>query len=126
MPEPAEAPDQKIPLQEWAPSEVAELDLYEKREKIYTRKIEGFYQRLRQYTGWPLLLGYFCLPWLTWSDRQAVLFDLPARKFYIFGLILVGGVSFFLLIDFTPPLNKNILHLQTIYLNLIFQFQIIH
>jgi len=88
VPEPAEAPDQKIPLQEWAPSEVAELDLYEKREKIYTRKIEGFYQRLRQYTGWPLLLGYFCLPWLTWSDRQAVLFDLPARKFYIFGLTI--------------------------------------
>lgn len=78
----------KIPLQEWAPAEVEELDLYEKREKIYTRKIEGFFQKIRQYTGWPLLLGYFLLPWLQWDERQAILFDLPARKFYIFGLTI--------------------------------------
>ncbi|MFK7732751.1 MAG: cytochrome c oxidase accessory protein CcoG [Pseudomonadales bacterium] len=78
----------KIPLQEWAPAEVEELDLYEKREKIYTRKIEGFFQKIRQYSGWPLLLGYFLLPWLQWEGRQAVLFDLPARKFYIFGLTI--------------------------------------
>ncbi len=78
----------KIPLQEWAPAEVEELDLYEKREKIYTRKIEGFFQKIRQYSGWPLLLGYFLLPWLQWDGRQAVLFDLPARKFYIFGLTI--------------------------------------
>jgi cytochrome c oxidase accessory protein FixG len=75
-----------IDAQEAAPAEVAELDLYQHREKIYTRKIEGFYQRLRMYTGWPLLLGYFIVPWLRWDERQAVLFDLPARKFYIFGL----------------------------------------
>jgi cytochrome c oxidase accessory protein FixG len=75
-----------IDAQEAAPAEVAELDLYQHREKIYTRKIEGFYQRLRVYTGWPLLLGYFLLPWLIWDGRQAVLFDLPARQFHIFGL----------------------------------------
>jgi len=67
------------------PVGVAELDLYQKREKIYTRKIEGFYQRIRVYTGWPLLLGYFLLPWINWDDRQWVLFDLPARKFYVLG-----------------------------------------
>ena len=32
-------------------------------------------------------LVYFGLPWLKWDDRQAVLFDLAARKFYIFGLV---------------------------------------
>jgi cytochrome c oxidase accessory protein FixG len=73
----------KIPLNEWAPAEVSELDLYQKREKIYTRKIEGFYQRIRLFTGWPLLLGYFFLPWIDWFGRQSVLFDLPARKFHI-------------------------------------------
>ena len=72
--------DQLIDLQDVAPAEVAEIDLYQRREKIYTRKIEGFFQRLRLYTGWPLLLGYFFLPWFNWGDRQAVLFDLPARK----------------------------------------------
>jgi cytochrome c oxidase accessory protein FixG len=75
-----------IDAQEAAPAEVGELDLYQHREKIYTRKIEGFYQRIRLYTGWPLLLGYFLLPWLRWDGRQAVLFDLPERKFHIFGL----------------------------------------
>ena len=45
-----------------APAEVAEIDLYQRREKIYTRKMEGFFQRLRLFTGWPLLLGYsYCV-----------------------------------------------------------------
>ncbi len=72
-----------IEVEELAPAEVAELDLYQKREKIYTRKIEGYFQRLRLFTGWPLLLGYFILPWMAWGGRQAVLFDLPERKFHI-------------------------------------------
>ena len=65
---------------------MAEIDLYQRREKIYTRKMEGFYQRLRLLTGWPLLLGYLLLPWFSWDGRQAILFDLPARKFHILGL----------------------------------------
>lgn len=77
-----------IDVQELAPAEVAEVDLYQRREKIYTRKIEGFFQRLRLFTGWPLLLGYFILPWLNWGGRQAVWFDLPERKFHILGLTL--------------------------------------
>ncbi|MFT7129060.1 MAG: cytochrome c oxidase accessory protein FixG [Gammaproteobacteria bacterium] len=83
-------PQSEIPIrtiaEDFHPVGVAELDLYQKREKIYTRKIEGFYQRIRLYTGWPLLLGYFLLPWLNWSGSQAVLFDLPKRQFNIFSL----------------------------------------
>lgn len=75
-----------IAIDSAAPAEVSEVDLYQRREKIYTRKIEGFFQRLRLYTGWPLLIGYFGIPWLMWGDRPAVLFDLPARKFHILGL----------------------------------------
>jgi len=60
-------------------------DLYQRREKIFTRFVGGFYQRLRFFTGWPLLTGYFLLPWVNWDGRQAVLFDLPARQFFIFG-----------------------------------------
>ncbi len=67
-------------------AETETFNLYKKREKIYTRKIEGFFQRLRLFTGWPLLLGYFLLPWINWEGRQAVLFDLPSRQFHIFGL----------------------------------------
>jgi polyferredoxin len=31
---------------------------------------------------------FYGLPWLEWGQRQAVLFDLGARRFYIFGLVL--------------------------------------
>jgi cytochrome c oxidase accessory protein FixG len=31
---------------------------------------------------------FYGLPWLEWNARQAVLFDLGARRFYIFGLVL--------------------------------------
>ena len=64
----------------------ADRDLYQRREKIFTRFVGGFYQRLRFFTGWPLLAGYFLLPWLDWGGRQAVLFDLPARQFHILGI----------------------------------------
>ena len=52
------------------------VDLYQRREKIFTRAIEGRFQRIRLYSGWPLLIGYLVLPWLDWGGRQAVLFDL--------------------------------------------------
>ncbi len=63
-------------------------DLYARREKIFTRFVGGFYQRLRFFTGWPLLLGFFVVPWINFAQRQAVLFDLPARQFHILGLTL--------------------------------------
>jgi cytochrome c oxidase accessory protein FixG len=67
-------------------AETETFDLYKKREKIYTRNIKGFFQKLRLFTGWPLLVGYFFIPWINWGDRQAVLFDLPSRQFHIFGI----------------------------------------
>lgn len=75
--------DDIIAISAAAPAEVSEIDLYQRREKIYTRKIEGFFQRVRLFTGWPLLVGYFALPWINLGDTPAVLFDLPARKFHV-------------------------------------------
>ena len=37
---------------------------------------------------WATQLVFYGLPWLQWNDRQAVLFDLGARRFYIFGMVL--------------------------------------
>lgn len=62
----------------------APKDLYQRRERIYTRFVGGFFQRLRFFTGWPLLVGYFAVPWIRWNGEQAVLFDLPARAFRLF------------------------------------------
>jgi cytochrome c oxidase accessory protein FixG len=67
----------------------APIDLYQKREKIFTRNITGRFQRLRLYTGWPLLLGYLFVPWLSWNEHPLVLLDIPARQFHL------GGLTFF-------------------------------
>ncbi|MEN8176079.1 MAG: cytochrome c oxidase accessory protein CcoG [Pseudomonadota bacterium] len=62
-----------------------EQSLYKKREKIYPREVHGVFARLRTLAMVALLGLYYGIPWLQWDDRQLVLFDLPARKFYIFG-----------------------------------------
>lgn len=63
-----------------------EVSLYEKSDKIYPREATGIFQNLRVISVYALLGLYYGLPWLQWDDRQAVLFDLPARKFHIFFL----------------------------------------
>ena len=60
--------------------------LYASERKIYPRDVEGSFQRLRHAAVFVLLGMFYAFPWLRWDGRQAVLFDLPARKFYIFGL----------------------------------------
>jgi cytochrome c oxidase accessory protein FixG len=73
-----------------------EQELYKKREKIYPREVHGLFAGLRVLAMVALLGIYYGLPWLSWDGRQAVLFDLPARKFHIFGLTL-WPQDFFLL-----------------------------
>ena len=88
-----ESKPQQIPVVEVDPTVVdpsqiadSQLDFRQQGDRIYTRAVTGLFSRIREYMAWPLLLGFFLLPWLNWDDRQAVLFDLPARKFYIFGI----------------------------------------
>ena len=60
--------------------------LYASERKIYPRDVSGRFQSLRHAAVVVLLGMFYAFPWLRWDGRQAVLFDLPARKFYIFGL----------------------------------------
>ncbi|AXK71645.1 4Fe-4S binding protein [Lysobacter sp. TY2-98] len=60
--------------------------LYVSEKKIYPRQVDGRFDRLRRLSVFWLLGMYYVFPWLRWDGRQAVLFDLPARKFYVFGL----------------------------------------
>lgn len=64
------------------------ISMYAAREEIYPRETTGRYARLRWGCVWLTQLVFYGLPWLSWSGRQAVLFDLGARKFYIFGIVL--------------------------------------
>ena len=70
--------------------------LYASERKIYPRDVSGKFQRLRLAAVVVLLGMFYAFPWLRWGGRQAVLFDLPARKFYIFGLNFWPQDFFFL------------------------------
>jgi cytochrome c oxidase accessory protein FixG len=62
--------------------------MYAAREEIYPREIKGRYASLRWLFVWLTQLAFYGAPWLQWNGRQALLFDLAARKFYIFGIVL--------------------------------------
>jgi len=66
--------------------DAAEESLYRREPKIYPRSVSGRFTNLRTVAVWVLLGLFYLLPWITWDAHQAVLFDLPARRFYIFSL----------------------------------------
>ncbi len=82
--------------------------LYRKDPKVYPRDVKGIFAELRK-LAMVLLLGlYYVTPWINWAGHQSILFDLPARKFYIFNLVfwpqdfiylalllIIGGVALF-------------------------------
>jgi cytochrome c oxidase accessory protein FixG len=70
-----------------AQTELVEQGLYEIRQKIYPRAVTGKFMALRWFCVWATQLVFYGMPWLSWNGRQAVLFDLVHRKFYIFGLV---------------------------------------
>jgi cytochrome c oxidase accessory protein FixG len=72
------------------------IQFYKQHEKVYPRETKGFFQRLRNITLLVLLGIYYFTPWIMWNGRQAILFDLPARKFHIFGLTMWPQDFFFL------------------------------
>ncbi|MBF0285634.1 MAG: cytochrome c oxidase accessory protein CcoG [Magnetococcales bacterium] len=68
-------------------------ELYASWRKIHPKYQPGFFRRVRWIVTSVLLGLYYILPMLRW-DRpgempdQAILFDLPGRKFYIFDLVI--------------------------------------
>ncbi|MBS0392864.1 MAG: cytochrome c oxidase accessory protein CcoG [Comamonadaceae bacterium] len=83
-------PRKVIPIAPAAPeSQQSEVvSLYEAQKKIYPRSISGLFARWRWAMVYLTQLIFYGLPWLDWGQRQMVLFDLGARRFYIFGLVL--------------------------------------
>jgi len=82
--------------------------LYRKEAKVYPRDVKGTFASLRKLAMVVLLGLYYIVPWINWAGHQSVLFDLPARKFYILGLtfwpqdfifltlmLIIAGLSLF-------------------------------
>lgn len=71
-----------------APSEAVIINLYAAADKIYPRSTSGFFTKWRWVMIWLTQLFFYGVPWLQWGQRQALLFDLEAKRFYIFNLVL--------------------------------------
>ena len=88
--------------------------LYKKREKIHPRKARGPFRRFKWFVMAVTLAIYYVTPWLRWdrgpnAPDQAVLVDLPGRRFYFFfieiwpqevyyitGLLILSAMALFL------------------------------
>jgi cytochrome c oxidase accessory protein FixG len=63
------------------------ISLYQSQKKIYAKSTTGRFGIVRVLMVIITQAVFYGLAWLPWNDRQAVLFDLDARKFYIFDWI---------------------------------------
>ena len=93
---------QQAPAQDANPTPanaaVQEESLYEVRKKIYPRAVSGWFARWRWALVWFTQLLFYGLPWLEWNGRQALLFHLVERKFYLFGWVFWPQDVFYLAI----------------------------
>ncbi|HJW23915.1 MAG TPA: cytochrome c oxidase accessory protein CcoG [Rhodocyclaceae bacterium] len=64
------------------------VSLYEKHRTIYARAAQGMFANWRIALVLLTQLVFYGAPWLEWNGRQAILFHLVERKFYLFGLVL--------------------------------------
>ncbi|MES2089277.1 MAG: cytochrome c oxidase accessory protein CcoG [Pseudomonadota bacterium] len=64
------------------------VSLYQKTEKVYAREVKGWFTKWRWAFVWLTQIVFYGMPWLMWNGRQAVLFDLGTRRFYMGGLVL--------------------------------------
>lgn len=82
--------------QETQGAQAAAVSFYEKHKKIYVRDIQGRWTAWRWAFVWLTQILFYGAPWLVWNDRQAILFHLVERKFYLFGLVLWPQDVFYL------------------------------
>ncbi|MCK6387370.1 MAG: cytochrome c oxidase accessory protein CcoG [Zoogloea sp.] len=66
----------------------AKLELYRKKGKIHAREVRGRFNTARWAMVWLTQIIFYGACWLEWGGRQAILFDIPHEKFYLFGLVL--------------------------------------
>jgi len=69
-------------------SREAIVNMYAARPDIHPREVKGRFATLRWVGVWLTQILFYGLPWLRLDGRQAVLFDLQARQFHLFGLTL--------------------------------------
>jgi cytochrome c oxidase accessory protein FixG len=61
--------------------------MYEEQETIYLRSVSGLFNNWRWALVFITQAIFYGLCWFDWNGRQAVLFHLVERKFYILGMV---------------------------------------
>jgi len=72
------------------------LDAKGRRKWIYPAHVRGAFMRWRQITGYVLILVYFITPWLKVNGMQAILLQIPERRFILFGYVFWPQELFYL------------------------------
>lgn len=72
------------------------VPLFAAHKKVHPKAVTGIFATWRWVLVWFTQIVFFGLCWLPWNDRQAVLFDIANRKFYLFGLVFWPQDVFFL------------------------------
>lgn len=72
---------------------------YKSQTSVYVREQKGFYQKIRRYMNWLLMLAFIAMPFVQFNEQQAVLLDVVKQEFRIFNLtfwpqdfILLAGI----------------------------------
>ena len=61
--------------------------LYEKHRTIYAKSVRGVFDNWRWIMVFVTQALFYGLCWIDWGGRQAVLFHLVERKFYVLGMV---------------------------------------
>lgn len=72
------------------------VQLYQSAKRIHPKMAKGVFAKWRIFAVLATQFVFFVLPWINYDGRQAVLFDIAERHFYIFGLVLLPSDLIFL------------------------------
>lgn len=76
------------------------IQYYAKRKAVVPRSVHGPFRRFKSAVLWLAFAVYFLLPWLPWSRpdgiAQAVVFDIPGRRYMLFDLVVYPQDIFWL------------------------------
>jgi cytochrome c oxidase accessory protein FixG len=118
------------------PTDAMEEALYQERIKVYPARVAGTYRRIKWTILTIWLSIYYLLPFLRWDrgpdmPSQAVLLDLPGRRFYFFfieiwpqevyyftGLLIMAAMTLFLMTAMAGRVWCGYLCWQTIWTDL--------
>lgn len=85
---------ERIPVKNISPVKVHRPDKsksdnsYTPRSRIYVRAVSGMLENIRRFFGLFFLGAFVVMPWIQFNGGQAILFDIGAQRFNIFGLTL--------------------------------------